>query len=135
MIVITEESKVILKKIMMELNQTPKDEETGSFLKKLRESLRARLLYLHTYACRNEGDKLDLKATRCTLCPDFAPFSFGFGMEKRGSQWHTNLNSSAEEQNKTYTRWFVGGLIFNAGAGFPTFTCSLSDSIGWSVHT
>jgi len=87
------------------------------------DQLQQKLDYLDTYA--EHGDK---GATRCLLGKDFAPYSFGFIMQKR---------VASEE----YDYWFNGGLILhgdhdNGGdGGAPTFSVCLGQINGWSIHT
>jgi hypothetical protein len=65
--------------------------------------------------------------TRVVLIPDGAPHSFGFSVEAAvDGHWEATL---------------VGGLIFHrphdglgSGAG-PTFACTLTPTVGWSIHT
>jgi hypothetical protein len=81
-------------------------------------SLAGRLEYLEKYG----GDKMRVK-----LFKDFAPFSFGFVIEqKHGDGWQ---------------HVFTGGLIFHgpqdglgSGSG-PTFSSTVTPTIGWSIHT
>lgn len=63
--------------------------------------------------------------TTCTLQRDFAPYSFGFLIEKDGKPW------------------FNGGLIYSGpdqplNGGAPAFTVGIgidSSTHGWSIHT
>jgi hypothetical protein len=82
--------------------------------------LKSRLDYLENYG-RSEK-------TRVQLLPDGAPYCFYFVIETR--------NSAGE-----WERLFNGGLLFHgphdglgSGAG-PTFACTLTPTIGWSIHT
>lgn len=84
-----------------------------------REKLDAELEYLGHYAERAGRE------TRCTLYPDFVPYSFGFLLEeKKGEEW---------------VRIFNGGLIYHGpledGSKPETFSVQLSPTDGWSVHT
>jgi Domain of unknown function (DUF4120) len=64
---------------------------------------------------------------RVVLCPDFAPHSFEFLVERSVPDgWEATL---------------IGGLLFHgphdgfgSGAG-PTFAVSLTSTVGWSIHT
>jgi len=86
------------------------------------DSLKSKLLYLHTYA--EHGDK---GKTRCVLYKDFAPQSFAFTMTIR--------------KDDGYEHWFHGGFIYhgthdNGGdGGAPTFSVNLTPEFGWSIHT
>jgi len=89
------------------------------------ENLQEKLDYLGNYAC-NSG-----RQSRCLLFRDFAPQSFTFSMELKRE----------DEPDDAYRPWFVGGLIYHgphdghgSGSG-PTFSCCLSPTDGWSVHT
>ena len=81
--------------------------------------LNKRLQYLNNYG----GSPT---ATRCRLFKDFAPYSFGFIIEKeRDGEWHT---------------WFNGGLIFfghpsQGDGGGPQFCVQLTPTVGWSINT
>lgn len=96
----------------------------------LEENLRRNLEYLDQYA-NGPGCLYDREQggdTRCILHQDFAPLSFGFTMQcrKAGEDWKT---------------WFVGGLIFHGphdgfGSGAaPSFSVSLTPTVGWQIHT
>jgi hypothetical protein len=68
------------------------------------------------------------RATRCTLFPDAAPFSFTFLMEIRGP-------------DERWRPWFEGGLIYHGehdgggcGCG-PAFAVTMEPTHGWVVHT
>ncbi len=82
--------------------------------------LKNRLDYLEHYG------KSD--TTRVRLMPDGAPYSFYFVIEQK--------NAAGE-----WERLFNGGLLFHgphdglgSGSG-PTFACTLTPTIGWSIHT
>jgi hypothetical protein len=82
--------------------------------------LKSRLNYLEHYG------KSD--TTRVRLSPDGAPYSFYFVIERK--------NAAGE-----WERLFNGGLLFHgphdgfgSGSG-PTFACTLTPTIGWSIHT
>lgn len=70
----------------------------------------------------------DPERGRCHLYKDFAPFSFGFGIEVRG-------------RDGQYKHSFSGGLIYHGehdgfGSGSaPTFSVCLESTNGWSIHT
>jgi hypothetical protein len=98
----------------------------------LRQQLQQNLDFLAGYA-NGEGcnyDQAQGKNTRCLLYADWAPHSFQFTMEVcRGP-------------DQPWERWFIGGLIFHGphdnggvGGGPPTFSCTLSPTHGWQVHT
>jgi hypothetical protein len=84
------------------------------------EQLQGELDYLDEYAGGED--------TLCQLYRDFAPYSFGFTMQKRNDQGQ-------------WVKWFIGGLIFhgahdNGGdGGAPTFSVNLTPCHGWQVHT
>jgi hypothetical protein len=82
--------------------------------------LRSRLDYLEHYG------KSD--TTRVRLMADGAPYSFHFVIEQKNAagEWERLLN---------------GGLLFHgphdglgSGSG-PTFACTLTPTVGWSIHT
>lgn len=94
-----------------------------------RNGLRRRLMWLAIYANRR-GCQYDRKlpghGTRCTLYPDFAPFSMGFRVEFF--------------QPGRDVRPMCGGLIYSgpgvpADGSYPSLTVSLSKHDGWSVNT
>lgn len=86
----------------------------------LRIQLEERLTYLERYAAP--------RPTRCTLRPDFAPYSFALAMEVRGKdgEWHL---------------MFEGGLLYHGphdghGSGlYPTLSVTTTPTLGWSLHT
>lgn len=94
----------------------------------LKQSLRDNLRFLRDYACYLPNDELDRKLTRCELHPDFALLSFDIVMYRR-------------DANGDYKFWFNGGLILHGVQGTtsdgsaPTFSVSLSNKPGWSIHT
>ena len=82
--------------------------------------LKNRLDYLEHYG-RSD-------TTRVRLLRDSAPYSFYFVIE---------IQNSAGEWERT----FNGGLLFHgphdglgSGSG-PTFACTLTPTLGWSIHT
>jgi hypothetical protein len=95
-------------------------EEAKKFAEKvgLADQLEGRLKYLQEY-----GDN----EVRCTLFPDFAPYSFAFLIEREGPDG--------------WSRWFNGGLIYHGAhdrggdGGLPTLSVCLTPTTGWSVHT
>jgi hypothetical protein len=81
--------------------------------------LKNRLDYLEHYG------KSD--TTRVRLMPDGAPYSFYFVIEQR--------NAAGE-----WEPLFNGGLLFHGHDGLgsgsgPTFACTLTPTLGWSIHT
>jgi hypothetical protein len=70
------------------------------------------------------------RRVRALLYKDFAPLSFSFLMQ---------MEKTAGEDD--WELWFNGGLIFHGshdgyGSGSaPTFSVTLNDTDGWSVHT
>ncbi len=84
-------------------------------------ALRRNLEYLENYG----GDATKVRAR---LYRDWAPYSFGFVMERR---------TAAGE----WTTWFNGGLIYHGnhdghGSGSaPTYAVTLTPTTGWSIHT
>lgn len=84
-----------------------------------RDQLEQQLTYLDTYAEDGERGR-----SRCRLFPDFAPHSFEFVLE-------------VKKPDGTYNTWFNGGLIFHGGGkgGMPELSVSLSNEVGWQVHT
>ena len=84
-------------------------------------ALKRRLDYLENYG----GDP---QTVRARLFKDFAPYSFGFVLEKKSAtgDWAT---------------WFEGGLLYhgahdgNGSGSAPTFAVTLTPTSGWSIHT
>lgn len=84
-------------------------------------ALKRRLDYLESYGGESQ-------TVRARLFKDFAPYSFGFVLEKK----------SADGEWK---HWFTGGLLFhgshdgNGSGSGPTFAVTLTPTTGWSIHT
>ncbi len=75
-----------------------------------------------------EGDG----AGRTTLYKDFAPYSFGFEIERKSRDGGTPV---------AWVHMMTGGLIYHGkhdgggNGGAPTYSVSLSPADGWSIHT
>ena len=82
-------------------------------------ALKSRLTYLERFTTTD--------GTRVRLFRDFAPYSFGFRVERmREGEWCC---------------LFEGGLIFhgahdgNGSGARPTFSTTVTPTVGWSIHT
>ena len=89
----------------------------------LRDQLEKQLTHLAHFGCSAE----ESQHIRCRLCPDFAPYSSGFLLERL-------------KEDGQYQPWFNGGLIFQgpeqpADGSFPSLTVSLHSQRGWFIHT
>ena len=110
---------------MLEINNQQHFDEVCAFADRvgLRDQLDEKLRYLDEYAEHGDRGK-----TRCQLNSDFAPYSWGFVLERRADDGE-------------YHHWFTGGLIFHGphdagGSGsYPTLAVTLSPITGWSIHT
>lgn len=96
----------------------------------LLEQLLDKLDYLRHYANGNgcAYDKARGRDTRCSLYEDFAPLSFAIHMEFRTAP------------AATWEHLFNGGLIYQgpgqpADGSMPSLTVSLTEGIGWFIHT
>lgn len=91
----------------------------------LEQHFREQLNYLATYAVHTKKDRARM---RCNLFPDFAPQSFYFEVQQKGT-------------NGVWMRVMNGGLIYYAGCedgvGDPQFSVRLGSRLGegWEVHT
>jgi hypothetical protein len=87
--------------------------------------LKSRLDYLESYGGKGEDSESQM---RVRLFKDFAPYSFGFVMEQRGTDGQ-------------YQHVLTGGLLFHgtidgygSGQG-PTLSVTLTPVDGWAIHT
>jgi len=93
-------------------------EESNSYLKN-------RLDYLENYGGK---DAVGESRMRVRLFKDFAPYSFGFVIERRGA-------------GGEHTQLLTGGLLFHGsvdgyGSGSaPTFSVTQTPVDGWQIHT
>jgi hypothetical protein len=98
-----------------------------SLARRLRDSLRKSLLFMHQYSCHKDGGGWDLGKHTCVLYKDWAPLSFRFVMDPPKKQGERH--------------WFSGGCIFHGDhdgggdGGAPTFSVCLTAVEGWSIHT
>lgn len=136
MIQLEEGCKERLKEIVGWLNKNndPKSPEAQEAVKKLRKSLRDKLIYLHTYSCRNERGELDLSLRRCRMYPDhYDDFDFNFVLENP-------VKKVTDAKVTEWQRWFNGGMVFHGAhngygsGGFLTSVC-VEPTHGWAIHT
>ena len=93
----------------------------GDLRKTLRYAEKINDFSLHRCLDRLAEADINCKS-KTKIYPDFAPYSFSFA-RMRNKECITN-----------------GGIIFHGikgeyGAGAPTFSVSISNSPGWSIHT
>jgi hypothetical protein len=87
--------------------------------------LRSTLDRLERFIRQSEDGEL---LTRVVLYPDFAPRSFGFSVQRR-------------DDRGAWTAGLTGGVIFHGphdgggNGGAPTFSGSLTPTVGWATHT
>jgi hypothetical protein len=88
-------------------------------------SLKGRLDYLAGYGGKNEAGE---DTSRVRLFKDWAPYSFGFVIERR-------------VQDGSWKHFMNGGLLYhgthdgNGSGEAPTFAVTLTPTSGWSIHT
>lgn len=93
------------------------------------EQLDKQLKYLDTYG----GDR---EKSQCLLSKDFAPYSFTWLMRRKRS-----AEEVAQDGRGHWVNWMNGGLIFHGphdnhgDGGAPTYSVSLGNRDGWSIHT